>query len=150
MYTRHEASLIKQKFWTSFGLYMRPVPNAEGEFVNWINYKTGLKHVFVRMDTGTDFASIALEVANHDDESRRSLFEQLKQLKNIFEDLVGSDWEWKEVNQDNHGREKAVISKSIKGVNVFKETDWPAIISFLKPNLLALDHFWVAIKDGLQ
>ena len=61
MYTKQEASLIKKKFWTSFGRYLQPVPNAEGETINWINYKTGIRDIFFRMDVDTRSAQIAIE-----------------------------------------------------------------------------------------
>ena len=49
MYSKSEASQLKQEFWTSFGQYMSPVLSAEGEKLNWINYKTGEKDIFFKM-----------------------------------------------------------------------------------------------------
>ncbi|RZK28608.1 MAG: DUF4268 domain-containing protein, partial [Hymenobacter sp.] len=46
MYSKAEATQLRQAFWTTFGQYMAPVPSAEGWPTNWINYKTGLKHVY--------------------------------------------------------------------------------------------------------
>ena len=42
MYSRQEASQLRKNFWTSFGQYMRPLPNADGERVNWLNYKAAV------------------------------------------------------------------------------------------------------------
>ena len=50
MFSRQEASQLRKEFWTAFGTYMKPVPSAEGEKVNWLNYKTGEKDVFFKMD----------------------------------------------------------------------------------------------------
>ena len=33
MYSRQEASILRKKFWTSFGQYLRPLPNADGEMI---------------------------------------------------------------------------------------------------------------------
>ena len=49
MYSKAEATQLRQAFWTAFGQYMAPVPSAEGETTNWINYKTGFKHLYFRM-----------------------------------------------------------------------------------------------------
>ena len=49
MYSRQEASILKQEFWTSFGLYMNPVLSSEGEKINWVNYKTGEKGIRFKM-----------------------------------------------------------------------------------------------------
>jgi hypothetical protein len=35
---------------------------------------------------------------------------------------------------------------TLQPANIFKETDWPAIISFLKPRMIALDAFWANHK----
>jgi hypothetical protein len=43
MYSKDQASQLKQEFWTAFGQYMGPVLSAEGLRTNWINYKTGVK-----------------------------------------------------------------------------------------------------------
>ena len=50
MFSKQESSQLKKEFWTAFGLYMKPVPFAEGEKNNWVNYKTGEKHLAFRMD----------------------------------------------------------------------------------------------------
>jgi hypothetical protein len=35
-------------------------------------------------------------------------------------------------------------------VNIFHEADWPAIISFLKPRIMALDEFWEIAKNVIE
>ena len=49
MYTKHEISKTRQEFWTTFGQYIKPVPNADGTKTNWKNYKTGVKHMYFRI-----------------------------------------------------------------------------------------------------
>ena len=34
MYSKQEASFLNQKFWTSLGQYLAPIPSAEGEKIN--------------------------------------------------------------------------------------------------------------------
>lgn len=50
MYTREQISQLRQEFWTTFGQYMSPVLSAEGGKINWLNYKTGIKHLHFKMD----------------------------------------------------------------------------------------------------
>jgi len=38
----------------------------------------------------------------------------------------------------------------LPAVNILKENDWPAIISFLKPRIIALDKFWILVKDSFD
>ncbi len=49
---------------------------------------------------------------------------------------------------DEDGKQVSRISSQLNMVNVFDMNDWPAIISFLKPRMLALDTFWNMVKDG--
>jgi hypothetical protein len=150
MYSKQEVSLINKKFWTNFGQYMRPVAGADGTKVNWLNYKTGIRHIYFRMDAGSNDASIAIELRHTGEILRRHYFEQLESLKNLLEQSTGEEWNWQWEQTDEHGNTISRISKTIEDVNIFREADWPLIISFLKPRMIALDEFWEMVKDGLE
>ncbi|MBN8676116.1 MAG: DUF4268 domain-containing protein [Chitinophagales bacterium] len=150
MYSRQEASLIRKRFWTSFGQYMRPVKGAEGDTVNWLNYKTGIKHIYFRMDAGQQNASIAIELKHTDTALQQHYFEQLSQLRTILEQITGETWEWQLHTTDEDGNRISRISTSLTAVNIFKEADWPSIISFLKPRIMALDEFWMMVKEQFE
>ena len=94
MYTLQEASLIKKKFWTSFGQYMRPIPGAGGDTINWLNYKTGIRHIYFRMDADMNYASIAIELTHPDSLMREQQYEQLRQVKRILEKSMSEEWDW--------------------------------------------------------
>jgi hypothetical protein len=66
MYSKDQASQLKQQFWTTFGQYITPHPSAEGIKINWVNYKTGIKHLYFRMQAENRSASIAIEIAHPD------------------------------------------------------------------------------------
>ncbi len=141
MYTKQEISKQKQAFWTAFGRYMKPVVSADGEEINWINYKTGNKYVHFKMDVDSREAEIAVVVRHADNPGQRMYFDRLRQLKDIFEDTVGEqDWVWEP------GTAESVIRKTLPGVNLLKKEDWPAIISFLKPRIIGLDEFWSMVR----
>jgi hypothetical protein len=150
MYSKQEASLLKKKFWTNFGQYMRPIPGADGGKVNWLNYKTGIRHIYFRMDADTNDASIAIELRHGDEDTRMHYFHQLQQLKTILEESTGEIWEWQSHQTDEDGNTVSRISRTLGGINIFREEDWPAIISFFKPRVVALDEFWVMVRDGLS
>jgi len=150
MYSRQEASRIRKNFWTRFGQYIRPVTGANDDTVNWLNYKTGIRHLYFRMDAGTEAASIAIEMRHPDPVQQEQYFEQLLQLKNILEQKTGEQWDWQLQVNDEDGNTISRVRKEIEGVNIFREEDWPAIISFLKPRIIALDAFWQLVKDGFE
>jgi hypothetical protein len=58
-------------------------------------------------------------------------------------------WRWNETLPTEH-KTISSISQQLDGVNIFNQSDWPAIISFLKPRIIALDAFWDMVKDGFE
>lgn len=149
MYTREEASKIRAQFWTSFGQYMKPIPGASGLPVNWINYKTGIRHIRFKMDAADKSATIAIEIDHPHDEQRLLYYNQFLSLKKILENSTGFTWEWNETLHTEH-KTVSSISQHLEAVKVLNQKDWPVIISFLKPRIVALDAFWEFVKDGFE
>lgn len=153
MYTKDEASRIRQAFWTTFGRYIAPHPSAEGMKVNWLNYKTGIRHVYFRMHADNRHGTIGIEITHPDPGVQELFFLQFTELKTMLESMMGEDWVWELHSTDAQGRIISRIYKEIAPVNVFDQADWPALISFLKPRMTALDEFWTDAKysfDGLK
>jgi len=150
MYSRAEASRIKQTFWTAFGKYLSPLYNSEGRKINWVNYHTGFKHVYFRMEAGTKKASIAIELTHPDKEIQEMFFDKLEYYKNILNASLNEEWTWELHTQDENGKIVSRIYKELQAVNVYKQEDWPGIISFLKPRIIALDEFWNTVKEGFE
>ncbi|MDO7845310.1 DUF4268 domain-containing protein [Hymenobacter sp. M29] len=142
MYSKAEATQLRQAFWTAFGQYMAPVPSAEGETTNWINYKTGFKHLYFRMQADNRQAKIAIEL-NHPDAGIRELFwEQFLELKTLLHETLGEQWIWEPEALDAQGLPLSCIYQELSPVNIFNRDDWPKLISFFKPRIIALDAFW--------
>lgn len=146
MYSKEEARNLKETFWTTFGQYMSAVPSADGDRINWVNYKTGIKHLHLRMNATNKEASIYIEISHPDDSIRQLIFEQFLELKRIFQDTVGEEWEWDEVYYDEYGKKTSRISTSITKKSIFNKAHWPDLISFFKPHIIALDEFWSMAK----
>ncbi|MDP9079373.1 MAG: DUF4268 domain-containing protein [Bacteroidota bacterium] len=150
MYSKEEASQLKQEFWTAFGQYISPHQSAEGLRVNWVNYKTGIKHVFFKMQADKRTASIAIELTHPDPGIQELFFEQFKEYKNIFTAVLDEPWEWELHAMDEYGKTVSRIYKQIDGVSIFNKNDWPTLISFFKPRIIALDEFWNDVKYGFD
>jgi hypothetical protein len=146
MYTREQASQLKQAFWTAFGQYMAPVPSAEGIKVNWSNYKTGLKNVYFRMEADNKKATIAIELTHADMDIQEIFYEQFDELKNILHSYLNEEWEWALHTRDENERTVSKIYREISPVSIYNQDHWPALISFFKPRIMALDEFWSNAK----
>lgn len=150
MYKKSDITQTRHEFWTAFGAYMKPIPSAEGLRVNWQNYKTGVKHVFFRMNAERDYASIGI-VLNHPDFDIQELhYEQLLLFRKLMHNTLNEEWVWTFGEPDEFGRPISKAEKTLKGVNIMDREDWPALISFLKPRIIALDDFWSNVKYGFE
>jgi hypothetical protein len=150
MYSKQEASQLRQEFWTTFGQYMSPILSAEGEKVNWVNYKTGEKNISFRMHADNKKASISIVLNHTDKEIQQLYFEQFLQFKNMFDDVVNEEWKWQLHAYDEHGKLTSNIFKEKTGVSIFQKQDWPELISFFKPRIIALDEFWSQVKYSFK
>lgn len=150
MYSKQEAARLKQEFWTSFGQYLAPIQSAEGEKVNWVNYKTGEKNIHFRMEASNRRAVIAIELTHKDPGVQQLYFEQFQQLKRFFDESLDEPWQWQLHTVDEHGRTVSRIVKEEEGLSVFQKEDWPQLIRFFKQRIIALDAFWSQVKYSFE
>lgn len=145
MYTKEEASAVRVKFWTAIGKYLKPIPNADAETINWINYKTGIKEVRLKTDVLNGFAFLAVEISG-DEALRDAVLAAFKRLDFKWEtESIDIKNEWNEAEKQVHQ-----IVTHLENVSIFRESDWPNIISFIKSNLLAFDLFWCENKEFIE
>lgn len=150
MYSKDQVSKLKQAFWTAFGQYIAPQLSAEGMRINWINYKTGIKHLNFKLHADNKSAFIAIELSHPDTGVQELLFEQFKEFRNILKGYLNEDWDWEQQLLDENYKPVSRIYKTLPDVSIFKEEDWPEIISFLKPRLIALDEFWCDASHSFE
>lgn len=150
MYTRAEASKIRQEFWTTFGQYLAPYKSIDGTKVSWVNYKTGIKHIYFRMQADKKKASIAISIEHPDGGIQELFYEQFLEFKLLFHNTVGEEWDWQLHAEDEFSKTVSRITLELSPVNVFNKADWPKLISFFKPRILALDEFWYDVKDSFE
>jgi hypothetical protein len=150
MYSKQEGSKLRQEFWTTFGLYMTPVLSAEGEKTNWINYKTGEKNIAFRMQADNKKAIIAIELTHNDPGIRELHFEQFSEMKNLLHATLNEEWTWELHAFNETGKTIGKIYTEKNGCSIFKKEDWPGLISFFKPRIIALDEFWSSAKYAFE
>ncbi|ETZ22278.1 DUF4268 domain-containing protein [Pedobacter sp. V48] len=150
MYSKDQASQIKQAFWTAYGQYMALQPSAEGLRINWINYKTGIKHLAFKMQVDKKSAWIGIELANPDLTIQQLLFEQFEEYKKLLTGILGEEWQWELHSTDEYGKTVCKIYTVLPGISIFNKEDWPKLISFFKPRIIALDEFWSDARYGFE
>lgn len=150
MYSKEEASKLRQQFWITFGKYMKPIPSAEGLPINWVNYKTGVKHVSFKMNAEQKQTTISITITHVDAATRTLFFEQFMAFKILFADAINEQWDWELNTVNEYGVALSQISKTLSNASIFNQQDWPTIISFLKPRIIALDQFWTDVKPVFE
>ena len=125
---------------------MRPVLSADGLRVNWINYKTGYKGLTFKMDVGKREAYIGIQLTQKDEDLRELFYEQLLELRSVLHATLEEEWTWEQYATNANHQPISQVYTTLPDVNIFRESDWPQIISFLKPRLIALDEFWSMAK----
>ncbi|MGG9962496.1 DUF4268 domain-containing protein [Ferruginibacter sp. SUN106] len=147
MYSKEQTAKLTSQFWTSLGQYMKPVAGASGEPVNWINYKTGIRYIYFKMEVSNTKAIIAIEISHSNPAERLQYYHQFVALKKLL--ATSFHWQWNETVHTGH-KTISSITQQLDNVNILNQADWPAIISFLKPRIIALDAFWDMVKDGFE
>ncbi|MHA4895313.1 DUF4268 domain-containing protein [Pedobacter sp. PWIIR3] len=150
MYSKDETTKLRQEFWTAFGQYMNLQRSSDDQKINWINYKTGLKHLYFKMDADGKAASIAIEMRHPDIAIQELIFEQFKEFKTLLGASLGEEWHWQLNTTDEYGKSISRIFMAKEGISIFKKEDWPELIAFLKPRIIALDNFWNDAKDSFS
>ena len=150
MYTKDQASAIKQAFWTAYGQYMSLHLSAEGQKINWINYKTGVKHLNFKMQVDNRSATIAIEMSHPDAGIQELMFEQFKEFGNLLKGQLNEEWDWDLHVLNEHYKTVSRIYTSLPQVSIFNQGDWPALISFFKSRIIALDEFWSGAQYSFE
>lgn len=150
MYTKEEKSKLVKEFWTVFGKYLAPIYSAEGEKISWINYKSNFKSVKIFTDVNTKYAEIGFKILHSDPNIRFEIFNDLFNLKEQLGTEIDGLLNWEINYEDENFVQFSKISIVLEGINVLNKQDWPTIIQFLKPKLIAIDSFWCNWKYGFQ
>ena len=72
--------------------------------------------------------------------------EQFVEFKAMLRSAMQEDWEWQLHSLDERGRTISRIFKQAEDLSIFNKNDWPELISFFKPRIIALDEFWSDAK----
>jgi Domain of unknown function (DUF4268) len=121
--------------------------------INWVNYHTGIKDLYFRMEAGPKSAAISISFEHNDPGIRALYFERFLEFKIILHATLEEEWDWQLHASDTAGREASRIQKELPDASVLNKNDWPELISFFKPRIIKLDSFWSDAKysfDGLR
>jgi hypothetical protein len=150
MFSKEEARLINQKFWDDFSNFMSKIRSSNGRKINWLNYPSDVKTVFVRLEVDSKHASLCFDIQHKDDELRAIIWEQMTELKMVMEDTTIIPPTWSENYYYLNKQYISRISWDIQNVNIHKAEDKEIIFEFLKERLIKFDLFYQEYKEILM
>ncbi|EMR02623.1 DUF4268 domain-containing protein [Cesiribacter andamanensis] len=147
MFSRDEAKAWNERFYTLFGTYMRRhQPQAEGAR-QWLNYRTGVKDIFFRIEAGGKGALAAIDIQHTDEGVRQLFWEQFEEFKKMLE-LQTGPLLWEPAYTLDSGRPIARLYQKLEGVSLYREDDWHQIFPFFEKYLLGFDAFWADFREA--
>ena len=146
MYGKEEAQKLRKEFWTTFGVYMQKHRPLLGNKTRWVNYRTGIRHMYFRLKADNKTAAVSIELQHKDEEIRQLYWEQLCELKTLLTASLPDEYIWDEKQYNDAGMPVSVVYSQIKNVNIYDKNTWKEIFSFFERNMLALDEFWYEFK----
>jgi len=149
MVSKEELKHKNIAFWEQFRKSMKNSRSVNGRQMNWINYPSDVKDIYIRMEVDAKGARLCFDIQPKDDEIRSVIWEQMTELKKIMLDTMGVEAEWNEKSHNWNGRLISRIKWEDNTLNFFKEEDIPKINDFLKDKLIRFDSFYQEFKEIL-
>ncbi|RFC53753.1 DUF4268 domain-containing protein [Brumimicrobium aurantiacum] len=149
MFSKEEEKAIKTAFWTRFKEQAGVNKGVNGKRINWVNYPTRIKQLYVRLHADTKIARFSIDVQTKDADVRAIIWEQLTELKKVMEEEMSTPGTWEESAENMAGQEISRISWTLEDVNMFVKEDQQKIFNFFIPLLRSFDRFYSTYDEIL-
>ncbi len=147
MLSKEAQKEFNQTFWEIFRKRMRNYKSSNGRGINWLNYPSDVKSIFIRLQVDKRIAALNFDVQFKDPEILAIVWEQLHEMKKIMESTMGISGDWQEHNYLENGQRFYRIQWSTDKWNYHKPEDHAEIYAFLESVLLKFDEFYQEFKE---
>lgn len=149
MLSKEEQKQKNTAFWEGFKQYMKGNMSVTGRRINWLNYPTELKDIYLRLEASGKGCAVHFDIQCRDSGVRAVVWEQMGELRAVLEAELSHPADWTEGLTGSTGLLFNRISWSRDTLNYYTEGDVPLIYAFFKEILLAFDRFYQEYKDIL-
>ena len=149
MFSKEESRQLNLAFWNGFQDYISKNRSSNGRKINWLNYPSDIKSIFIRLEVDSKGARLCFDIQPKDDDIRAILFEQMSELKVVLEDITIEKPTWIE---NHYYLNKQYISRIVwenNLLNFYKSEHRDLIYTFLAERLLKFDLFYQEYKEIL-
>jgi len=147
MLSKEELKDKNTEFWNTFRKEMNNQTSASGRQINWINYPTDVKDIYIRMEVDGKGARLCFDIQPKTDDIRSILWEQMTELKAVMGTEMQVEASWAEESHYWNGRLISRIMWENNDLDYYKPEDVPKVIDFLKDKLVRFDKFYQEYKD---
>ena len=143
MLTKEERKNHNALFWGEFNRFSRTFRSASGKRTNWLNYRTRIKFIFLRLEATNNYVALNFDIQPKDDGIRQIFWEQMGELKMVLTNAIdGDSGIWIEKEYSEVLGEFSRIQWKLEGVDYYNPEDKEKIFSFFKDKLLGFDQFY--------
>lgn len=142
MFDKETAKDLRKAFWTHFGLHMQPYISARGYGQKWLNYRTGIKHIFFRWEADRHVTRVAIDLQFKDPGIRSLVFQQFEEFQTLLHASTGVSWTWLPEFRQATGKMTSRIVVENEGWDIYNQEDWASMCDWLEPIILGLDEMW--------
>jgi hypothetical protein len=149
MLNREELKQANTLFWNEFRIYMQKTRSSSGRRMNWLNYPSDVKGIYIRLHVDAKSAKLCFDIQPKNDGVRELIWEQMLELKNLMETTMQHETEWLERMYSQEGKLFSRIQWALHSVNFYDPAVKPIIFSFLHDRLQEFDVFYQEYKEIL-
>jgi hypothetical protein len=149
MLTKEQKKEANELFWGGFKTYSKAYKSCNGRRMNWANYPTDVKDLYVRLHADAAMAMLTFDIQPKDSGIRAILWEQMNELKKVMEENMTIKPLWVEHLNMPDGRVISRIQWKKENVNFLNPADHKVMFEFFMAVLLPFDEFYQEFKDIL-
>lgn len=147
MYSKEASKQLRIDFWTAFGVYMRQHVPLVGHKQKWVNYHTGVKDVFFRLEADRNHVQVAISLEHPDPGMRALFYAQFEELQTYMAVETALEWTWSPDRILADGRRVAMIARRQEGWSLYRREDWGDMFRYLEEGITALDRLWADCNE---
>lgn len=142
MFSKEELKNYNIQFWAEFKQRMGQHRGASGKKVNWLQYRTNLQNVYVRLETANKACKFCFDIQFKDDSIREIVWEQMGELKKLLTFEMGSEGNWIEDYSSQTIKSMCRIEWTLENTNYLTASNKEKIYNFFEDKLLCFDRFY--------
>lgn len=149
MFSKEERKVVNEAFWTRFKEKAGVNKGASGKRINWVNYPTHLKQIYVRLHADTELARFSIDIQDKNSGVRMLIWEQFEELRKVLEKEMIIPGVWEEKALNSVGQEISRISWTLDDVNMYAKEDQHKIYDFFILLSVRFDRFYSEFDEVL-